>query len=473
MPILEGLAQIHSASCYHLDISNDNIVVLDDGSPVLLDFGAARYIEWNQKDPSTIILKPGFAPIEQYSSETEGLKLGPWSDIYSISAVVYQLVSGKMPAVSITRIIRDDLPPLVGYATPDLPAEVLAIIDVGMAVEPKNRPQTIEAFADALKLAGQRKYFVAQTAHFSVAPPPSTLPGDPSTLTYEVPVVVPFEQRVKETLIRVGATVKQFLHDVVWTRLASDAVRLRKDALAAWRGVRGLLPGSKQVVGEPVRLVETLRRNRLGVFVLVVGVLLAFLAILAFTGGGGSPDVPAANKQAVVAALPVTTQITQARPAPVAPLRVAPVQVEPVQVEPTRVEPSPPVKPAPTAKTEAAPQVQAKLQPQVKPQSRSASAASSPGGVASNHRRPTSEASRQQEAAVEDVSGFDVKVEPWGHVYLDGKRIGTPPPTIRQYVPPGTYRLEIRNEIDPPVVRQITVEAGKMTSVTHKFEKQP
>lgn len=153
LPVLEGLSQLHSVGCYHLDISSDNIMILDNGAPVLLDFGAARHTELSGGDSTTIILKPGFAPVEQYGSDDNEMVLGPWTDIYAISAVAYLLVSGIMPPVSVARVIKDTLKPAVSYVSPDLPAGLLSVIDEGLAVRPSGRAQTTKAYSDALLAA--------------------------------------------------------------------------------------------------------------------------------------------------------------------------------------------------------------------------------------------------------------------------------------------------------------------------------
>ncbi|MDR2208890.1 MAG: serine/threonine protein kinase [Azoarcus sp.] len=150
LPVLDGLAQMHSVECYHLDISSDNIMVLENGAPVLLDFGAARHTELAGRESTTIILKPGFAPIEQYGSDDSELVLGPWTDIYAISAVAYLLVSGAMPPVSVARIMKDTLVSAVNCATPDLPAGILKVIDAGLALKPQERPQSVAVLREAL-----------------------------------------------------------------------------------------------------------------------------------------------------------------------------------------------------------------------------------------------------------------------------------------------------------------------------------
>ncbi|MDR1662265.1 MAG: serine/threonine protein kinase [Azoarcus sp.] len=170
LPVLNGLKQIHSVSCYHLDISSDNILLLENGAPVLLDFGAARHTELSGEDPTTIILKPGFAPIEQYSSDDGELVIGPWTDIYAISAVAYLLVTGAMPAVSVARIMKDTVKPLASFATLELPASVLKVIDAGLTVKPRGRPQNVEVYVQALLKAAD-----------SHAPAPAPRPLDKQT----------------------------------------------------------------------------------------------------------------------------------------------------------------------------------------------------------------------------------------------------------------------------------------------------
>ena len=149
LPVLEGLSKIHAVDCYHLDISSDNIMVQKNGAPVLLDFGAARHTEVSE-DPTTIILKPGFAPIEQYGFDNNELTLGPWTDIYAISAVAYQIVSGEMPPISASRAVDDRLVSLATYASPVLPVGVLRVVEAGLALKPRERPQSVEIYVQSL-----------------------------------------------------------------------------------------------------------------------------------------------------------------------------------------------------------------------------------------------------------------------------------------------------------------------------------
>ncbi|MDQ6618122.1 MAG: serine/threonine protein kinase, partial [Pseudomonadota bacterium] len=100
--VMDGLETLHVAHCYHRDISPDNVQVLDNGMPLLLDFGAARRIMAGVAHGITVILKPGYAPVEQYADDAS-IPQGPWTDIYALSAVVYFCVTGKAPVPSVAR----------------------------------------------------------------------------------------------------------------------------------------------------------------------------------------------------------------------------------------------------------------------------------------------------------------------------------------------------------------------------------
>jgi serine/threonine protein kinase len=93
-PLLDGLKRVHEAGFLHRDIKPHNIVIRDSGSPVLIDFGAARQAMGQKSRSVTAVVTPGYAPIEQYS--TRGNQ-GPWTDIYALGAVCYRAVVGTLP----------------------------------------------------------------------------------------------------------------------------------------------------------------------------------------------------------------------------------------------------------------------------------------------------------------------------------------------------------------------------------------
>ncbi|MGA0570065.1 protein kinase domain-containing protein [Variovorax sp. VNK109] len=149
MPLLDGIELIHKAGFLHRDIKPDNIYMRADGSPVLIDFGSARSTTTG-RDLTTIV-SPGFAPFEQYHSAGHQ---GPWSDIYSLAAVMYWMVSGNKPVEAAARLKRDGLVPALQCGNPELVGEaVLKAIDWALDPDEERRPQTVAEFRDRLNAA--------------------------------------------------------------------------------------------------------------------------------------------------------------------------------------------------------------------------------------------------------------------------------------------------------------------------------
>ena len=108
-PLLEALQMMHAKNFLHRDIAPDNIIVRADGSPVLLDFGAARRAVAEMSRSLTGIVKAGYSPHEQYSSD--GRLQGPWSDIYALGGTLYRAVTGRIPEEATLRVDVDNMPP--------------------------------------------------------------------------------------------------------------------------------------------------------------------------------------------------------------------------------------------------------------------------------------------------------------------------------------------------------------------------
>ncbi|MEM4989599.1 serine/threonine-protein kinase [Collimonas sp. H4R21] len=150
-PMLEALDAMYRVQILHRDISPDNIMIQKSGEAVLLDFGAARQIIGDMTHSLTVILKPGYAPIEQYADDAL-MKQGPWTDIYSLSAVIYFAVVKSAPPTSVARMIKDPIECLQEGEYSGFSKEFLAAIDKGLAVKPDDRPQSIEEFRKLLDL---------------------------------------------------------------------------------------------------------------------------------------------------------------------------------------------------------------------------------------------------------------------------------------------------------------------------------
>jgi len=140
--LLDALEVIHSTQCYHRDIAPDNILMLAGDIPLLLDFGAARRVIGDMTHALKVILKPGYAPIEQYA-EVPGLRQGAWTDLYALASVVYFAIMGKAPAPAVARVMADPVAPLREAAAGRYSDTFLGAIDAALAVKPEERPQDI------------------------------------------------------------------------------------------------------------------------------------------------------------------------------------------------------------------------------------------------------------------------------------------------------------------------------------------
>jgi serine/threonine protein kinase len=151
-PLTEALMVLHAEHCYHRDIAPDNVILLaGSGKPLLLDFGAARRVIGDMTESLTVILKPGYAPIEQYG-EVPGMKQGPWTDVYALAALVYWAVAGKTPPPSVSRMLNDSYVPLAEVAAGRYRNEFLRAIDLALTVLPERRTRSIEALRRDLGL---------------------------------------------------------------------------------------------------------------------------------------------------------------------------------------------------------------------------------------------------------------------------------------------------------------------------------
>lgn len=147
-PLLSGLEAIHRADLLHRDIKPDNIFIRRDGSPMLLDFGAARESLGQRSCSMTGIIAEGYSPLEQYSAE--GGKQGRWTDLYALGATLYRAITGERPPPATDRVIGDALVPISEVAAGQYDQSLLAAIDATLAVMPELRPQSIAEFRTAI-----------------------------------------------------------------------------------------------------------------------------------------------------------------------------------------------------------------------------------------------------------------------------------------------------------------------------------
>lgn len=185
-PLLEALQLLHAERIYHRDVAPDNVILTGAGLPVLLDFGAARRLIGDRTQLLTAVVKPHYAPIEQYAEATR-LRQGPWTDLYALSALVAFLLEGKPPPASTARSIHDDMHRLAERPFPGLSHGFLSAIDWGLSVRPEDRPQDVATFRRALEgAAAPRASHGAQELVVTAEPPrplrapPAAVAGLPS-----------------------------------------------------------------------------------------------------------------------------------------------------------------------------------------------------------------------------------------------------------------------------------------------------
>lgn len=149
--VITALKEIHAGGIIHRDISPDNIMLCNDGRIKLLDFGAARFSDADQERTRSIILKPGFAPPEQYQAKS---KQGPWTDIYALCATVYRAITGVLPDESVNRVIEDTVQsPIQVYS--DIPERISNTVMKGMSIYPEIRFSNVDELKKALD--GEKK----------------------------------------------------------------------------------------------------------------------------------------------------------------------------------------------------------------------------------------------------------------------------------------------------------------------------
>lgn len=150
-PVICSLSKVHDMNLIHRDISPDNIMICNNGSVKILDFGGARdYIFSNEKSLS-IMLKPGYAPEEQY--RTHGNQ-GPWTDVYALCATMYRCITGSVPPESLERAYQESLPPIRSIS-PDCPPAAASAIEKGMSIYPEDRFQSMQELYLALYESSQ------------------------------------------------------------------------------------------------------------------------------------------------------------------------------------------------------------------------------------------------------------------------------------------------------------------------------
>lgn len=151
-PVMDALEKVHKKHILHRDLTPDNLLVRENGKLCVIDFGSAR--EFDQYDRTkTVLLKNGYAPFEQYSSHG---KQKPWTDVYSLCAVLYEMITGVIPQDGLSRADRDQLYPPSMYGAVITPEEEQALLK-GLSVDCRKRYSSMGELKAALTEAAGEK----------------------------------------------------------------------------------------------------------------------------------------------------------------------------------------------------------------------------------------------------------------------------------------------------------------------------
>jgi serine/threonine protein kinase len=138
--LLNGLREVHTHKLLHLDIKPSNLYIRLDGSPVLIDFGAARQTLSQEESKLQPMYTPGFAAPEQYHNRE---RLGPWTDIYSVGATLYACLAGHPPQAADVRLAGDKLEPATEKWRGLYSDQLLETIDHCLRLNYMERPQSV------------------------------------------------------------------------------------------------------------------------------------------------------------------------------------------------------------------------------------------------------------------------------------------------------------------------------------------
>ncbi len=457
--ILEALETLYDVKILHRDVSPDNIIVQKNGDAVLLDFGSARQIIGDMNKGLTVILKPGYAPVEQYAGDLS-LEQGPWTDIYSLSAVMYFAIMQQAPPTSIARMVKDPVKPLSERGLPGFSMRFLAAIDKGLAVQAAERPQTINEFRSLLgigPLDSARKRPSIQSARMDSRPAPAAQADDATVIAPARPKKVPLA-----TAAPVAATPGKTRPE---SRSKSDSGAARKSRSA--------------------RPPESAHKWPLTIGLLAGALLLAGISIYAFDPSPTHKSAPAnASAQPAPAPPPAPTSAPTMAPssAPSLPMAAA-VGVATVDPEArawdalkndpnaSEVQLNAFIAQYPTGKNvDAAKLLLAALHGKASASAPLASAASANATVAAAASADTPAAAPE---AAPLATSYRLSIKPWGSVIVDGKDRGVSPPMKRLLLLEGKHKIRIVNPSFPPYSVDIDTTGKKFGTIEHDFSAAP
>ncbi len=236
--ILEALDTLYRAKVLHRDVSPDNIIVQKNGDAVLLDFGSARQIIGDMTQGLTVILKPGYAPVEQYSDDAS-MAQGPWTDIYALAAVMYFAIVKAPPLTSVTRMMKDSLVLLQDGVHVGFSYRFLVAIDKGLALQPGDRPQSMDEFRRLLGIAAfasSRSSRSSRSSSKSSSESNKDAEASSKTLSRTqrgVTQPIPKSSNSRSTILAAILAISALgLAGYTWYRMSPGSIEARSSALA-------------------------------------------------------------------------------------------------------------------------------------------------------------------------------------------------------------------------------------------------
>lgn len=438
-PILLALQELHNERCYHRDIAPDNILVLPNGRSVLMDFGAARRIIGGMTRALTTVLKPGYAPIEQYSDDGS-MAQGAWTDIYAVGGLLYHAMTGKVPVQAISRMMNDPLKAVATAARSEFSPNLCAVVMKCLAVMPENRYQSVDELRAALGWVTTPVSSTVMYQRTTIVTPASPAARVDPTLPQNAdvrPVVSAAGAHSLDPLAQVGAASGSYdaLSDLLGTSSKPmppsppvKAKTLPAQPRKSADKVDSSIAGKTAAEAATSETSSSGKRNTLPIAIIGVA-LLAVLGSGAYLFLGKGPSGDPKDAPAIVSAA-TATKVAPPVPA-VAPSVVAQPDPAPVPVSTTL----------------------------------SATPADRPTALPS----PVDQPAKANPPPAVAVGKVDLRIKPWGTIAVNGVAKGASPPTMQLQLPPGRYTIEIQNPAGPAVTKTVEVTAGKSTTVRHTF----
>lgn len=200
--VLDALRATHRENLLHRDVKPGNVFLTEDGAIKLLDFGSARFVVGERTKTMTAVVTDGYAPYEQYQTKT---KQGPATDIYAVGAMLYRMLTGKLPRAALMRLAEDGLVP-PDQVLGGISGRVSDAIMIAMAMKPEDRFQSALAFINALTAMSLPPTSPAEPTRKPAPAPAMAVDPEPTRVKPESAKIKPATEKSRKGMwIGVGA----------------------------------------------------------------------------------------------------------------------------------------------------------------------------------------------------------------------------------------------------------------------------